>query len=81
MLGELEPICQDEEIFLVKFFNLNVESTDTMLPVLWALSFFSIYLEKSFICNLFIIVFNREVLTTRSTILRRIKKKERNFNS
>ncbi|CAK8673605.1 unnamed protein product [Clavelina lepadiformis] len=32
VLNELEPTCQDEERFLTKFFHLNVESSDTMLP-------------------------------------------------
>nr|XP_026691670.1 exocyst complex component 1-like isoform X2 [Ciona intestinalis] len=32
VLNELEPTCQDEEVFLTKFFHLNVESADTMMP-------------------------------------------------
>nr|CAB3243966.1 exocyst complex component 1-like [Phallusia mammillata] len=32
VLSELEPTCQDEERFLTKFFHLNVESADTMMP-------------------------------------------------
>jgi len=32
VLGQLEPICQEEEIFLIKFFNLNVETLDVDLP-------------------------------------------------
>lgn len=33
VLNELEPACQDEEDFLTRFFHLNIETADTLLPV------------------------------------------------
>lgn len=32
VLNELEPTCQDEEDFLTRFFHLNVETADTLMP-------------------------------------------------
>nr|XP_039251957.1 exocyst complex component 1-like isoform X3 [Styela clava] len=32
VLNELEPTCQDEEDFLTRFFHLNIETADTLMP-------------------------------------------------